>query len=103
MSWDELVKNPDAAGVAGAILGWLSAPGGTLRMQLFNICAGLACAVFLAPYVAERAGIESKSGLMAFSFVVGLVGMNLLPKITSAAQRGEWRDLLPWNWKKGNP
>lgn len=100
MSWEDVVKSPDAAGVAGALLGWLSAPGGTLRAQLFNVGAGLACAVFLAPYMAERAGIESKSGLMAFSFVVGLVGMNLLPKLTAAARSLDWAAILS---RKGNP
>lgn len=96
MAWDEIVKSPDAAGVAGALLGWLSAPGGTLREQLFNVGAGLGCAIFLAPYLAERAGIESQAGRMAFGFLLGLVGMNLLPKLTAAVKRGEWRELLPW-------
>lgn len=99
MSWDELVKSPDAAGVAGAILGWLSAPGGTLRMQLFNVGAGLGAAIFLAPYLAERAGIESQSGRMAFAFIVGLVGMNLLPKLTTAAKSLDWAAILS---RKGN-
>lgn len=100
MSWEDIVKSPDAAGVAGAILGWLSAPGGTLRVQLFNVGAGLGAAVFLAPFLAERAGIESQAGRMAFAFIVGLVGMNLLPKLSLAVKRGEWRELMPW--KKGN-
>ena len=72
MAWDEIVKSPDAAGVAGALLGWLSAPGGNLRAQLFNVGAGLGAAIFLAPFLAERAGIESQAGRMAFAFIVGL-------------------------------
>jgi hypothetical protein len=101
MSIEDIVKSPDAAGVAGAILGWLSAPGGTLREQLFNILAGLCCAVFLAPWMAERAGIGSQSGRMAFAFIVGLVGMNILPKLIGAAKRTDWAALLPV--KKGKP
>ena len=100
MSWDELVKSPDAAGVAGAILGWLSAPGGTLRMQLFNVGAGLGCAIFLAPFLAERAGIQSQSGRMAFAFIVGLVGMNLLPKLSNAVRALDWAAILS---RRGNP
>ena len=69
-------------------------------MQLFNIGAGLGAAVFLAPFLAERAGIESQAGQMAFAFIVGLVGMNLLPKLSNAIKQGEWRELMPW--KKGN-
>lgn len=100
MNWEDFARSPDAAGVAGAILGWLSAPGGTLKQQLFNVGAGLGCAVFLAPYMAERAGIVSKAGLMAFSFVVGLVGMNLLPKLSSAVRGLDWAAILS---RKGNP
>ena len=48
MNWDDMLHSPDAAGVMGAILGWLSAPGGTLRAQLFNVGAGLGAAIFLA-------------------------------------------------------
>lgn len=99
MNWDELVHSPDAAGVVGAILGWLSAPGGTMREQLFNVGAGLGAAIFLAPYFAERAGIQSQAGRMAFAFIVGLVGMNLLPKLSSAARSLDWAALL----RRGKP
>jgi hypothetical protein len=58
---EEILKSPDVAGTAGAILGWLSAPGGTLREQLFNVGAGFGAAFFLAPYMAERAGLESRA------------------------------------------
>lgn len=90
MSWEDIVKTPDVAGAAGAILGWLSAPGGTLRMQLFNLGAGVCCALFIAPYVAERAGMTSQPSQMAFAFVVGLIGMNILPKLTVAAKKTDW-------------
>ena len=90
MSWEEIVKTPDVAGAAGAVLGWLSAPGGTWQTQLFNLGAGVSCALFVAPYVAERAGMESQPSRMAFAFVVGLVGMNILPKLTTAAKKADW-------------
>lgn len=99
MNWDDFARSPDAAGVAGAILGWLSAPGGSLREQLFNVGAGLGAAIFLAPFLAERAGIESQAGRMAFAFIVGLVGMNLLPKLTTAARNLDWAAILS---RKGN-
>lgn len=101
MSWEDLIKSPDAAGVAGAVLGWLSAPGGTLREQAFNVGAGFGAAFFLAPYLAERAGLSGRSSQMAFAFVVGLVGMNVLPKLIGAAKRADWSALLPA--KKGKP
>lgn len=90
MSWEDIVKTPDMAGTVGAVLGWLSAPGGTVKMQAFNLGAGIACALFVAPYVAERAGMDSQASRMAFAFVVGLVGMNILPKLTIAAKKTDW-------------
>ena len=101
MNWEDLVKSPDAAAAAGAVLGWLSAPGGTLREQLFNVGAGLGAAIFLAPLLAERAGMSSKAGEMAFAFIVGLVGMNLLPKLLSAAKRADLSSFFPS--RKGKP
>ena len=90
MSWEEFVKTPDVAGTVGALLGFLSAPGGTHRQQMFNLVAGLGCALFIAPYVAERAGMESQASRMAFAFIVGLIGMNILPKLTNAAKKADW-------------
>lgn len=95
MSWEDIVKSPDTAGTVGALLGWLSAPGGTLREQLFNVLAGLGAAIFLAPYLAERAGLSSRPSQMAFAFVVGLVGMNVLPKLSAAAKRADWAVFFP--------
>ena len=94
MSWEEFIKSPDTAGVTGAILGWLSAPGGTLREQLFNIVAGFGAAIFVAPFFAERAGLTSQAGQNAFAFVLGLVGMNIIPKLTAAAKRVDVAALL---------
>ncbi len=99
MSWEEFVKTPDVAGTVGAILGWLSAPGGTVKEQLFNLISGLACAFFVAPYLAERVDMQSQAAQMAFSFAVGLVGMNILPKLTAAAKDADW--LARFLTKKG--
>lgn len=90
MNWEEFLKSPDVAGTTGAVLGWLSTPGAGWRMQLFNLMAGVGCAFFVAPYVAERAGMESQASKMAFAFVVGLIGMNIVPKLSSAAKKTDW-------------
>jgi len=90
MNWEDIVKTPDMAGTVGAVLGFLSAPGGTRRMQAFNLFAGIGGALFLAPYVAEQAGLSSQAARMAFAFLVGLVSMNILPKLTAAAQQVDW-------------
>lgn len=90
MSWEDFVKTPDVAGTVGAVLGFLSAPGGTRREQAFNLISGFGCAIFVAPYLAERVDMQSPAALMAFSFAVGLVGMNILPKLTSAAKDADW-------------
>lgn len=90
MSWEDIVKTPDIAGAVGAVLGFLSAPGGTRREQVFNLMAGLGCAVFVAPYLAERVDMQSHAAKMAFAFVIGLIGLNIIPKLTSAAKKTDW-------------
>jgi hypothetical protein len=99
MSWEDIVKTPDVAGTVGAVLGWLSAPGKTLKDQAFNLGAGLAAAMYLAPFLAERFGWESPTGRIAFAFLVGLGGMNLLAKVISAFKAFDWSALLT----KGKP
>jgi hypothetical protein len=88
--WEEVVKTPDAAGTVGAVLGFLSAPGGTRRQQIANLAAGVGCALFVAPFVAERAGMQSQPSQMAFAFIIGLIGMNIVPKLLLAAERVDW-------------
>ena len=93
--WDDnmtphLVR-PEVAGTAGAILGWLKAPGETVRMQAFNLLAGIAAAVYVAPYVTEQLGVTSQAGKFFAAFILGLIGMNLLSK---AIELGKNADLL---------
>jgi len=96
--WDDnvtpILMQPASAGVAGAILGALNAPGLTIREQFFNLFAGVGAAIYLAPFLAERANINSAHGQLAFAFVVGLLGMNLLSKIIAAGRRADWAVLI---------
>jgi len=99
MNWDDFLR-PETAGTVGGLLGWLNAPGGTVKEQAFNLLSGIAAAIFLAPYLAERAGMASQTGRMAFAFVIGLVGMNLLAKLIAAAKKTDWAALLPKGTKQ---
>ena len=96
--WDDnitpILMQPASAGVAGAVLGALNAPGLTLREQFFNLLAGVASAIYLAPFLAERADIRSDHGQLAFAFVVGLLGMNLLAKLIAAGRKFDWDALV---------
>lgn len=96
--WDEniapILMQPASAGVTGAILGALNAPGLTIREQFFNLFAGVGAAIYLAPFLAEEANIQSGHGQLAFAFVVGLLGMNLLAKIIAAGRRADWSMLI---------
>lgn len=100
MNWEDFFKTPDFAGAAGAFLGFLNSPGETRLKQAFNLGAGFGCAVYLAPYLAERFTMESQTGRTAFSFVVGLVGMNIVPKVIDWAKASKLLALLN---KRGSP
>lgn len=88
--WDEYVvptiARPEVPATLGAILGWLGAPGTTVRQQAFNFLAGIGSAIYVAPYLAETLGITSQAGTAFFVFVMGMLGMNLLAKTIDHAK-----------------
>ena len=92
--WDDnvtpVVMRPEFAGAVGALLGMLSAPGATLKQQAFNLLSGLAFAVFCAPLVAQWIGIKSESAVIGFSFLCGLIGMNLIAKLLIWNSSFDW-------------
>lgn len=92
--WDDILMQPESAGTLGAILGALNAPGLTLRDQAFNLLGGLGAAIYLAPWMAERADITSSHGRLAFAFLFGLIGMNLLAKLITTARQIDWSGIL---------
>lgn len=85
--FDESVLRPEVAGLVGGVLGLFNAPGANWRERMFNLVAGVSAAWFLAPALADYLDIDSKNGQMASSFVVGLVGMNLLAKAIAYVRR----------------
>ncbi len=95
MAWfDDHLMRPESAGLLGAALGWLNAPGGSWRVQAFNLLGGLGAAVYVAPWLAEAASIKSASGQLAFAFLLGLVGMNVLAKLIAAAKKISREEIL---------
>lgn len=93
MNWDDLTK-PETAGTLGAILGALNAPGKSIREQAYNLFAGIGCAVYIAPYIAEAFNVGSPHAKMALAFVCGLVGMNVVAKLISSASQFDWLSLF---------
>lgn len=93
MPWYTEYLKPEAAGMAGALLGFLHAPGSTWRERAFNLTAGVGASIYLAPWISESLiGVTSTKGHLAVAFFTGLVGMNLLSKIIEQA-----RNLPPLN------
>lgn len=81
MAWfDDNILRPEVAGLSGAVVGVLNAPGRSWRERIFNLIAGISVAWFVAPWFSELVAYKAKNGQMAVAFVVGLVGMNLVAK-----------------------
>lgn len=95
MAWfDDNLMRPESAGLLGAALGWLNAPGGNWRVQAFNLLGGLGAATYVAPWLAEAASIKAQSGQLAFAFLLGLVGMNVMAKIIMATKQITRQEIL---------
>lgn len=84
---------PESAGLVGAVLAFLRAPGATVTQKAFNLLSGVAMAVFVGPWLAEQVHITSRAGLIAFAFVLGLVGMNLVAKLIDRVSSMTWDDM----------
>lgn len=83
--WDEnvtgYVQRQEIAAIAGAVLGALNAPGQLLREKVYNVAAGFAAALYLAPPAIELLHVPTDAGKTAFVFTTGLLGMNVLVKM----------------------
>ena len=88
-SW---LYQPEIAGTVGAILAFMRAPGETSLIKAFNLLAGIACAIYGLPLAINQLGIESQAGSIAFSFILGLVGMNLVAKTIDWANQASIQD-----------
>ena len=84
MKWADdiapLIARPETAGTVGSILAFIRAPGESLPAKAFNLLSGIATAIFVFPYALEMSGITSQAGAIAFSFILGLISMNLVAK-----------------------
>ena len=84
--WDELTTRYEIAGAVGSVLGWLVAPGGTLKQQAFSLLAGLACALWVAPFLIDANQVTSQNGKFFVVFLTGSLGANLLAKTIAATE-----------------
>lgn len=98
MSWDDNLLKPEAAGSAGALIGFIKAiaDGKALRFidKIFQLLAGLALAWFIAPWVQDQWGVTQLRSQNALAFVVCFVGVNLLIKFSEWIQRTPFADLV---------
>lgn len=80
---DDIYKaatTPEAAGVLGSLISLRWTPGDTWFLRLTGFAGGIGFAMFIAPLLIEYMEIKSQKGPLAFAFIGGLIGMNLLVK-----------------------
>lgn len=70
------------AAVAGAVAYVVGADIYKPRRALLYVLCGATTAVFTAPALADRFGIQTERAQMAFSFLVGLIGVTVTRAIT---------------------
>lgn len=74
---DKLARGPYAAGIVGSLVSLAFVPGATWGERVFNVAAGSAAAIYVAPGLAEWAHVQSVGMQSLLSFMVGLFGLNL--------------------------
>lgn len=99
MSWPIVVwamSSPFVIGFAGAVVALKGAPGKTWGERIFNAGCGAALAGFLSAAIAEWLGLRTPEMKLAFAFVVGLFGMNMVHAINIWLRDLKLADVLPW-------
>lgn len=95
----KIITHPLTAGVGGAILSVLYAPGMTWYGKILNLGAGIACAWFLAPAASELFGLSSPSMRSALSFAIGMFGMSIGAALGDALRTVKWSEIAT-GWLK---
>lgn len=94
MGWNEnvsaVVTDPNAAGVFGALLSLRWVPGPTWVARLFCFGCGIACAIYAAPALVDYLQVKAAWAPRLFSFLFGLLGMNLIAKSVEIIQHTDW-------------
>jgi hypothetical protein len=83
-------SEPTIAGIFGALLSLRWAPGPTWLERFFCFGCGIACAVYAAPALLGYMGVEAAWAPRLFSFLFGLLGMNLIAKTVDTIRSTDW-------------
>lgn len=89
-----LLVTPEGAGAIGSIVSLRWAPGDSILVRLTSVAGGMAFAIFVVPFLVEYMEIKSARAPLAFAFIGGLIGMNILSKAWLFAQSIDFRELL---------
>lgn len=90
----KVIITPEGAGGVGAAISLRWVPGKTWLSRISAFGAGLAFALFVVPFLVDYLEIKSIKGIVAFAFVGGLTGMNVLAKVWEFARDVELQKLL---------
>lgn len=84
----------DVATTLGTILGWLGAPGDTIRQKLFNLLACFVCGIYGGQLAIEHFHITSQAGQAFWCILLAAIGSNLVSKGLSWITHAEFWDLV---------
>lgn len=87
------------AGLFGAVLALPYMPDRSRWEKVFAVFGGMACAVYLAPWISTRLGLD-ESGHNAACFVIGIMGINIVRGLFVLSDRFRQNPEKFFYWKK---
>jgi hypothetical protein len=91
------------AGLLGAVAGLKFSPGDTLVERLLNIASGAACAVYLAPFLAEVLDMTTPAKQSGLAFLLGMFGMNIVAALMQGIKDLRVGEILSGWFSRGGP
>lgn len=76
-----VLQQQETAGILGSILAFLNSPGRRIFERAFNLLSGVACSIYVAPFIIYKLDVSTLGGRLCTAFLVGLLGMRLTSKL----------------------
>jgi ACR3 family arsenite efflux pump ArsB len=99
---EKLMNSHFVVGALGALVGLKFAPGTTWRERAINVSAGMLCAGYFAPALAEWFHVASPGMQSALAFAVGMFGLSLAAAVAQALRELKLGEIISgWLSRRG--